>query len=201
MCYIYFLPCTCMKKLTLKILELIKSRRSIMPHQFNNSSIKDKHIDLILEAANRAPTHKKTEPWRYKVLKNELKDNFGEFLRNKYKETSTNFSKYKSNHLVEKVKKSSVIILICMQRDPNDSVPEWEEIASVSMSVQNMWLMATNLKIGAYWSSPKFIDLIDEFIPLEKGENCLGIFYMGKYDEKIPERNPKPIKDKVQWFV
>ena len=68
-----------MKKSTLNTLELIKSRRSIMPHQFSNLSIEDDHINLILEAANWAPTHKKTEPWRYKVLKNGYKDNFGEF--------------------------------------------------------------------------------------------------------------------------
>ena len=32
--------------------------------------------------------------------------------------------------------------------------------------------MATNLKIGAYWSSPKLIDLIGEYIPFDKGEKC-----------------------------
>jgi len=171
-----------------------------MPHQFNNLSIEDDHINLILDAANWAPTHKKTEPWRYKVLKNGYKDNFGEFLGRKYKEVTPNFSQFKSNKLIEKSKKSSVIILICMQRDPDESVPEWEEIASVSMSVQNMWLMATNLKIGAYWSSPKLIDLIGEYVPLDKGEKCLGIFYMGKFSEKIPHRNPTLIEDKVKWF-
>ena len=99
-----------------------------------------------------------------------------------------------------KLKKSSVIILICMQRDLNESIPEWEEIASVSMSVQNMWLMATDLKIGAYWSSTKFINCIDEFIPLDKGESCLGIFYMGKYDDQTLFRSPRPIDEKVKWF-
>ena len=101
---------------------------------------------------------------------------------------------------MEKVKKSSAIILICMQRDPKESVPEWEEIAAVSMSVQNMWLMATDLKIGSYWSSPKLINVIDEFIPLNQGERCLGIFYMGQHDENINHRIPGPIEDKVLWF-
>ena len=184
----------------MKTLNLIKSRRSIMPNQYNNSPIEDNDINLILEAANWAPTHKKTEPWRYKVLKNKTKDKFGEFLGKKYRESALNFSDFKYNSLIEKTKKSSVIILICMQRDPNESVPEWEEIASVSMSVQNMWLMATDLNIGAYWSSTKLIKYIDEFIPLDKGENCLGIFYMGKYDNETFTRNPKPINEKIKWF-
>ena len=182
------------------LLELIKSRRSIMPNQYNASTIKDEEINLILEAANWAPTHKKTEPWRFKVLKNKTKNDLGKFLADKYKESNTNFSKFKYNNLIEKAKKSSTIILICMQRDPDESVPEWEEIASVSMSVQNMWLMATNLNIGSYWSSPKLISSIDKFIPLSKGEKCLGLFYMGKYDGETVSRNPSPIEKKVSWL-
>ena len=189
-----------MKKSVLNTIELIKSRRSIMPLQYNNIPIEDEDINLILEAANWAPTHKKTEPWRYKVLKNGFKDNFGKFLGEKYKEISEHYSKFKFDKLIEKVKKSSVIILICMQRDPNESIPEWEEIASVSMSVQNMWLMATNLNIGAYWSSTKLINFIGEYIPLNKGEICLGIFYMGKYSDEAPLRKPRPIQDKTKWF-
>ena len=182
------------------LLKLIKSRRSIMPNQYNDLTVSDEEINLILEAANWAPTHKKTEPWRFKVLKDKTKNNLGKFLANKYKEINSNFSKFKYNNLIEKAKNSSTIILICMQRDPNESIPEWEEIASVSMSVQNMWLMATNLNIGSYWSSPKLINSIGEFIPLNEGESCLGIFYMGKYDNQKFFRNPRPIDDKVKWF-
>ena len=182
------------------LLKVIKSRRSVMPNQYNDLNVSDEEINLILEAANWAPTHKKTEPWRFKVLKNKTKNDLGKFLADKYKQSNTNFSKFKYNNLIEKAKNSSIIILICMQRDPNESIPEWEEIASVSMSVQNMWLMATNLNIGSYWSSPKLISSIDEFTPLSKGEKCLGIFYMGKYDGETIKRDPGPIEKKVSWL-
>ena len=67
----------------MKILDLIKSRRSIMPNQYNRSHIEDRDINLILDAANWAPSHKKTEPWRYKVLKNKTKDDLGKFMGKK----------------------------------------------------------------------------------------------------------------------
>ena len=171
-----------------------------MPTQYNNLLIDDQHIKLILEAANWAPTHKKTEPWRFKVLKGITKNKLGDFLAAKYRESASVFSEFKHKKIMEKAKKSSAIILICLQRDPKESVPEWEEIAAVSMSVQNMWLMATDLKIGSYWSSPKFINVIDQFIPLNHGERCLGIFYMGQHDGKINHRIPGPIEDKILWF-
>ena len=53
-----------------------------------------------------------------------------------------------------------------MQRDPKESVPEWEEIASVAMAVQNMWLMAQELNLGGYWSSPLIIHQLEELLPL-----------------------------------
>ena len=44
-------------------LEVIKSRRTITPKNLNGKSLSNDELDLILEAANWAPTHKKTEPW------------------------------------------------------------------------------------------------------------------------------------------
>lgn len=180
--------------------KIIRNRRSVMPKQYNSTPIEDKQINLILEAANWAPTHRKTEPWRFKVLRGNSKNNLGKFLAKKYKDNAIKFSEFKHNSIIENAKKSSVIILICLQRDPLESIPEWEEIASVSMAVQNMWLMSSNLKIGSYWSSPKLINFINEFTNLNQGESCLGIYYMGNYDKETNNRTPGPIEDKVTWL-
>ena len=50
----------------------------------------------------------------------------------------------------------SHILLIGMRRQskPDKRLPEWEEISSVAMSVQNMHLMTTAMDhVGAFWSS------------------------------------------------
>ncbi len=87
-----------------------------------------------------------------------------------------------------------------MQRDPKESLPEWEEVAAVAMAVQNMWLTASQHGIGAYWSSPGLIKYMDEFFSLKKGEKCLGFFYMGNYDESNLKGERTPIETKVEWF-
>jgi len=87
-----------------------------------------------------------------------------------------------------------------MQRDPLESIPEWEEIAATAMAVQNMWLCCTEQGIGCYWSSPGLIQYMDEFLPMEEGEKCLGFFYMGYYEGELPERTRKPISEKVVWL-
>ncbi|WP_350292713.1 nitroreductase [uncultured Croceitalea sp.] len=183
------------------IFDLIKKRRSVFPVQYNSEPITKETIEKLLEAANWAPNHKKTEPWRFKVLLGDSKARLGEFLSSKYQEVDAKPKQIKIKKLQENPKKAGAIIAICMQRDPNVSLPEWEEIAATAMAVQNMWLAATELGIGSYWSSPGLIKYIDEFFDLNNGEKCLGFFYLGYSDEEITQGVREPIADKVEWFT
>ncbi|MET6989747.1 nitroreductase family protein [Sediminicola arcticus] len=180
--------------------EIIKNRRSVMPVQYNTKPISKEQINQLLEAANWAPTHKKTEPWRFKVLHGVSQEKLGSFLAEKYKETEVKFSAFKYNKLQENPKKAGAIIAICMQRDPKESIPEWEEVAAVAMAVQNMWLTATDMGLGSYWSSPGLIKFMNEFFELESGETCLGFFYLGNFDVSTDERVPGPISNKTVWM-
>ncbi|WP_291870761.1 nitroreductase [Maribacter sp.] len=182
------------------IFDIIKKRRSIFPVQYNDTPIAKADIQKILDAANWAPSHKKTEPWRFKVLQGDKKVELGEFLSNTYIDITEKPKQVKSKKLIENPKKAAAIIAICMQRDPLESVPEWEEVAAVAMAVQNMWLCATEMGIGSYWSSPGLIKYMDEFFDLNEGEKCLGFFYMGYFDGEHPEAIRKPIQDKVEWL-
>lgn len=182
------------------IFDLIKRRRSVFPAQYNDKPISKNDIKKILEAANWAPTHKKTEPWRFKVIQGGKKAELGAFLSNTYIDITPKPKQLKSKKLIENPKKAGAVIAICMQRDEKESIPEWEEVAATAMAVQNMWLCCTEMGIGCYWSSPGLIVYMDEFLPMEEGEKCLGFFYMGYYDDELPEQTRKPIEDKVIWL-
>lgn len=182
------------------IFELIEKRRAIFPAQYNEEPIERADIEKILEAANWAPTHKRTEPWRFKVLLGERKRDLGVFLSKKYQEIESKPKQIKIKKLQENPVRSAAVIAICMQRDPNESLPEWEELAATAMAVQNMWLCCTELGIGCYWSSPGLIKYMDDFFDLNEGEKCLGFLYMGNYDEEPPAVERQPIQEKVMWL-
>ncbi len=182
------------------IFDLIKKRRSVFPAQYNDKPISKATIEKILEAANWAPTHKKTAPWRFKVLQGESKEKLGLFLSLKYMETEPKPKEMKIKKLIQNPKNAAAIIAICMQRDPKESIPEWEEIAATAMAVQNMWLCCSEMGIGSYWSSPGLITQMHDFFALNDGEKCLGFFYMGYYDETLPEVSRTPIAEKVVWM-
>jgi nitroreductase len=183
------------------MLEAIKARRAVFPAQYNSESISREEILTILEAANWAPTHRRTEPWRFKVFHGDSKHNLGDFLAEKYKASIDKYSEFKYRKILDKAEQSGCIIAICMQRDPLKSVPEWEEIAATAMAVQNMWLTAHSMKIGAYWSTPYYKDFLNEHVTLQEGERCLGFFFMGKYDGELPpgERITR-IAEKTIWI-
>jgi len=43
-------------------------RRSIMPAQYTGALVNETTVRDILESATYAPTHKRTEPWRFMVF-------------------------------------------------------------------------------------------------------------------------------------
>ena len=49
-------------------LALIKRRRSIFPKDYTGAAPDRALVECMLDAANWAPTHGKTEPWRFTVL-------------------------------------------------------------------------------------------------------------------------------------
>jgi nitroreductase len=167
--------------------ETISSRRSVFPDQFIEKEISKEILDDLLTSANCAPSHRKTYPWRFVVLTGEAKTNFGQFLADAYKKSTPEdkYSSFKHKKVGEKPLKSGAVIAICMQRDPKERVPEWEEIAATAMAVQNIWLRLEELELGGYWSTPGLKDYFREYYELPAGQKCLGFFYLGYVKELI----------------
>ncbi|HMQ50148.1 MAG TPA: nitroreductase [Saprospiraceae bacterium] len=182
--------------------ELLRKRRSIFPQNYVDRPIAKEIIKTILENANWAPNHKMTQPWRFKVFQDAALERLSQYLSNWYKDNTPEafFSQMKYEKTRLNPLRSGAVIAICMQRDPGESLPEWEELAAVACAVQNMWLSCTAYGIGSYWSSPTSIIQGDDFLNLKPGERCLGLFYMGYHD--LPEFPGKrsPIEDKVDWL-
>jgi len=183
-----------------ELFKIIKSRRSEMPVQYSEEKISNEELNLILESANWAPNHKKTEPWRFKIIQGEARKRLAEFMVEKYLEITLPEaqSERKKAGIIEKCLRSDKIILICMKT--SRLLPEWEELAATSMAVQNMWLMCTSMKIGSYWSSPGTISKMDEFTEFDEDEKCFGIFYMGKLAGLLHESTRKPIEEKIRFI-
>ena len=184
------------------VTESIKKRRAIYPSQYKLGAVSEKDIKEILENANLAPTHRLTQPWFFKVYQNKSKLELADSMVNHYK-LSGNLKNVsiKEKKIIDKCIQSSCIIVIFMKRDEAESIPEWEEVASTAMAVQNMWLTCVEKNIGCYWSTPSYIQNMGDYFKLKQNQKCLGFFYMGKFNhEEKMAPNRKNIFASTEWF-
>lgn len=169
-----------------QISELIRTRRAVFPKFYQPGKAIDKAvIEQLLENANWAPTHKRTEPWRFKVFHSEeSRQKLSEYLSDFYQKNTPadQFSEEKMKGAGANPLRAGAVIAIVLRPDPAANLPEFEEIASVAMAVQNMWLTCAAIGLGSYWSSPKAALQANEFLNLEAGERCLGFFYLAWHE-------------------
>ncbi len=193
---------TAKKMTTEELNDLIRSRRSIYPPEYLDKEIPKDVLETILTNGTYAPNYFRTEPWRFKVLTGEAKNRLGRFLAEAYKANTPpeDFREKKYNKILNKGKKSGAVIAICMKRDPQERPKEWEEMAAVAMAVQNMWLTATQLGIGAYWGTPPAAAKAGKILPLDDGERCLGFFFMGYVENARRPDKRLPLNERVVWL-
>ncbi|GFR50722.1 hypothetical protein Agub_g12979, partial [Astrephomene gubernaculifera] len=173
------------------VMSLIKRRRSVFPRDYSGEEVPREQVEMLLEAANWAPTHGMTEPWRFVVLrgasKTAMEDLTLELCR-------TRLAPEQAAKTLEKLEKKrgstwgkvSCYIAICCKRQakPGKMMPEWEEMAAVSCAVQNMYLMSTSLGLGGYWSSWQEVARespeMKELLGLSPEDRVMGFFTLGR---------------------
>ena len=187
-----------------EINELIRERRTIYPEQFSERKVHREQVELILNNAQWAPTHGNTQPWRFKVFMEDSRQDLADFLGQTYlsitpKEQQNDMKLAK---LISRPMKSSVVIAVCMKRDPSGKIKEIEEIEAVSCAIQNMHLTCTAYGLGGFWSTPGAIYTpeMNVFLNLEEADKCLGLFYIGYPAIEWPKAHRKPLEYNTEWI-
>jgi nitroreductase len=168
-------------------------------NNFTAEEISKQDILTILEAANAAPTHKRTQPWRFVVFRKEGLQRLGAELARVYKAVtpSEKYTELAEQNMAKKATMSNVAIAIIVNY--SGELPEWEELAATSCAVQNMWLAAHSIGLGGYWATPGLINHLGDFLQLESNQKCIGLFYLGHHDNEVREPARSPIEEKIRW--
>jgi cation diffusion facilitator family transporter len=185
--------------------DIIKNRRSIYPRQYEKGKpVPDEIIWQILENANRAPNHKQTEPWRFRVFSGEGLQYFAELQAEIYQRYAGEaYSEGRYQKLLEYPSLSSHVISIGMQRNDRGVLPEIEEVEAVACAVQNMFLTVTAYGLGSYWTTAgiTYFDEAKAYFGLGEKDKLLGFFFIGYV--AIPYKSlskRSPIQSKVEWI-
>ena len=188
-----------------EINELIRERRTIYPEQFSDRKVHKEQVEVILNNAQWAPTHGNTQPWRFKVFMEDGRQKLSDFLGKTYLELVPKEAQIdaKLAKLITRPLKSSVVVAVCMERQPEETILEMEEIEAVACAIQNMHLSCTAYGLGGFWSTPKLIytSEMNEFLGLGAKDKCLGLFYMGYPEIEWPKSHRKPLEYTSEWIT
>ena len=189
---------------TTQLNSIIKTRRTILPPLYEKGKkVADEIIWQILENANYAPNHKRTEPWRFTVFTGEGLQTFADLQSDMYtKHAGEKFNENKLKKMKDFPLMASHIIAIGMKRH-DGVVREIEEIEAVACAVQNMFLTTTAYGLASYWSTGgiTYFEEAKFHFGLGPDDKLLGFFYIGHLAKPFGEGYKRmPVQDKVTWI-
>lgn len=188
----------------MEVFDAIIKRRSIKPDKMKSDPVDHAILAKMFEAANWAPTHGLTEPWRFIVFEGEARKGLADAI------ISTMAPEGQATIPADdprcaKVNKTAttppVTIAIVCATSTNPKIVEHEEIISAGIAVQNMMLTARGVGLATYWSSgtKAFHPRMAAFLGIEPPSRCLGFLYVGWPAIAWPEGVRRPIAEKVSW--
>ncbi len=159
------------------LLNFLKERRSI--RSFQNKTISDKEINMILEAGQWTPSASNRQPWQFLIIKNK-----------KIIEDLSKIARY-GKFIIE----APLIIAIVGKVNQN---PNWY-IQDTSLASMNMMLMAWALNIGTCWIGSLDREKAKEILGIKKDNFLLTILPLGYIKGSIPNStNRKELKDIIK---
>jgi nitroreductase len=170
----------------------------------NGKIIPDEQVNEMLQLADWAPTHGRTEPWRFIVYAGNKVKEFCHQHAELYKaNTATDaFDQAVYDKQFHNGDHASHIIIAYMQRGNLPKIPVIEEIVATAAAVEHILLSATGLGIASFLSTggQTHKQVMKDFLHLRDEDVMIGIIYLG-YAITIHEgKRSIPITDKVKWY-
>lgn len=194
---------------TQALIDAIRKRRSFGLADVSPEPIDLSLVEVILEAANWAPSHGKTEPWRFSVFagngRKGLSDAFGEAYRLVTPEAV--YSEAGEASQRERAWQAPVWISIGMTPEYNPQgqprMPEWEEQVATGISAYIIHTVAASLGLAAKWTSGKVVihPHVAKFVGLEAPSRLLGFIYVGMPKREWPQGIRRPADQKIRWVT
>jgi len=186
----------------------ILHRRSMGLARLKPESVDRALIEQMLEAANWAPSHGETEPWRFTVFAGEGRAELAELFEAAQREdTAKNPQSRPREGAHKRAFAAPVWISIGMvparKADGSLLMSLEEELMAVACAVQNLHLMASALGLAGMWHSkgPSVHPAVARGLGLEAPDRLLGFFMCGWPSSDWFTSTRRPLSEKVRWIT
>lgn len=190
--------------MTLTVSEAINHRHTTKTAKMNGRAVDPSQISHLLDLANRAPTHGRTEPWRFFVYTGQGFQDFAKDHGAMYWAHTPEDVRQESrrNSLELIAQHAGALIIVAMRRSLDTKIPMLEEYAATAAAVQNMLLAATDMDISAIWSTGGMAHhkAMKEYLQLAAEDEVVAMLYLGHSEiEGGPTERKIPMADKTKW--
>ena len=158
-------------------LEAVTGRRSV--GKLTTPAPTDAELTTMLEAACTAPDHGRLRPWRFVVLRGEVRRELGDaFAR---AEMTRNGEAGDPAAASTKALRAPVIVTVIARTSPHPKVHEWEQLVAAGCAAQNLCIAATAHGYGSMWRTGWQAEHPEVLATLGLGEDerIVGFVYLG----------------------
>jgi len=158
------------------VLDAIKARRSV--REFTGEDVPDEQINAIIEAGMWAPSGLNNQPWKFKVLKGEEKDELAKFT--KYAHT---------------IKAAPVCIAVFL--DNKEGYNRTKDVQAIGACIQNMLLAIHAFGLGAVWLGEIINrhDEVEKALKAPDGCELMAVIALGKPKRKNQTSERKDLEN------
>jgi nitroreductase len=173
----------------------IRNRRSMGLSRLKPDAVDRGVIERMLEAANWAPSHGDTEPWRFTVFMGEGREALAGLFAAAGGHDGARKRAFAAPVWI------AIGMVPARHADGSLLMTEEEEVMAVACAVQNLHLMASALGLAGMWHS-KGTSIHPETargLGLEPPARLLGFFLCGWPATEWLTSTRRPLSEKVRW--
>ncbi|MBB6123372.1 nitroreductase [Sphingobium subterraneum] len=158
-------------------------------------------MDIILKAAVRAPDHGRLAPWRLTVIEGAAREKLGQAYVNLKRRLSPDQPSFDQGKELMKAFRAPTIIAVGVSIQEDHKVPAVEQIVAAGAAVQNMFLAAHALGLGAMWKTGDlaYDDNMKSLLGLKASDAIVALLFVGT-PPKLPPAPVAELKGCVSWL-
>ncbi|MEX3527415.1 MAG: nitroreductase [Burkholderia sp.] len=183
------------------LVDILLSRQSHF--QLAEPAPRGEELELIFDAAMRAPDHAQLRPWRFALIRDEARAELAELLVEPAAAREPQLPREQLESRGDTARSTPLIIAVAAAIRDEHGIPEVEQLLSTGAATMNMLNTIHALGYGVLWITGD--DSYDPKLPaaldFEPGDRLLGFLLVGTpVSQDAPPPRPSRVNHVREWL-
>lgn len=182
--------------------EAIQKRRSI--RKYKDTEVPKEIIEDLIECARLAPSAKNRQPWKFLIVKNDIKNQIANIMLEKEENSEISLERkiYNCNSSVKEttkiIKEAPILILVLKDYEENWIIGD---SLSIGGAIEHICLRATDVGLGSLWIRDIVYTQkeITKLVGYEDME-LISAISIGYPNENPKQRPRKELNEVLEWY-